>query len=142
MQIIEKALETVKKVDLENILKEYFSPDFEIDDNDGTDVWVEGKWLSEDFEKKHAFRNWLVARLDLIVPRRFKVKTDNCSEIFEADDIDDAKDWAESWLEDGDYGDDLCYISASVVEIDEDDEVIGYPEDVEIEWEGHVEIPK
>lgn len=143
MKIIEKALEAgVEKEALENILKEYFKSDFELDDNDGIDIFIEGDWLSEDFEKKHAFRNWLVSRLNLSLPRRFKIKTDNCDEIFESEDMESAQEWAESWLEDGEYGDAPCYVDASVVELDEDDEEIGCSEYVEIEWEGNVTIPE
>lgn len=146
MKIIEKALETgIEKAALEDLIRELFnSQTVEIDDEN--DVWIEnpqqGHWIHENDDQKKVMRDWLVSRLSLTLPRRFKVKTDNCSEVFEAKDIEAAINWAESWLEDGEYGDDPCYVDASVVELDEDSEEIGCPEDVEIEWEGHVEIPK
>lgn len=145
MKIIEKALLTgIEKSVLEDLIRELFNSHIvEIDDEN--DVWIEnpqqGHWIHENSDQKKVMRDFLVSRLNLALPRRFKVKTDNCSEIFEAEDIEAAINWAECWLEDGEYGDDPCYVSASVVEIDEDDEAIGYPEDVEIEWAGNITIP-
>ena len=141
MKIIEKALETgIEKTDLENLIRELFNSEIvEIDDEN--DVWIEdpqqGYWIHENEDQKKTMRDFLVSRLNIELSRRFKVKTNNCIEIFKADDIDNAKEWVEDWLSRGEYGDDPCYVDSMVVEIDEDDEEIGCPEDVEIEWEGN-----
>lgn len=145
MKIIEKALETgIEKADLENLIRELFnSQTVEIDDEN--DVWIEnpqqGHWISENEDQKKVMRDFLVSSLTIELPRRFKVKTDNCDEIFESEDMDSAKEWAEDWLSDGEYGDKPCYVNASVVELDEDDEEIGFQEDIEFEWEGNVVTP-
>lgn len=145
MKIIEKALETgIEKSSLEDLIRELFNSQIvEIDDEN--DVWIEnpqqGHWIHENEDQKKVMRDFLVSRLNLILPRRFKVKTDNCSDFFEADDLDDAKEWVENWISDGEYGDDPCYVDTTIVEVDEDDIELDYPEYFEIFWEGHITIP-
>lgn len=147
MNIIKKAIESgVTEEQLIISIKELFNSR-EVEISDDFDVYIAdpqaGHWISENENQKKVLRDWVVSMFKIESPRRFKVKTDSCCEIFKAADIEVAKELAESWLlECGDYGEKPCYVDAAVVEIDEDEVEIDYPEFIEAEWEGRIEIPK